>query len=500
METIQPLSHLTHTIPPVTALGADETNDASCVTRGVVVPLDPSPAQERMLRSYCGASRFAYNWAIDQVIYNMRTRSAEREAGVSETDLTPSISWQRYSLEKAFNAAKQDVAPWHHDVTCHSFYSGIKSAAKALENFTDSRAGSRKGQSMGFPKFKSRSKSKLSFTMTEVKRQSSWFKEDGHSIALILPKRRCDQLKWIHTTTSTRRLARKVAEGSARILSVTISFTGGHWQASFSVRYNVFPTSTPTKFFGGSVGIDLGISHLATLSRPVPGLTDDDGHIANPRHLDAEMRRLHKLDRSIARCEKGSKNRAKLKARRAKLHGTIAKTRDRALHELTTKVAGGFETIAIEDLNVRAMANKKHHLGRSLADASFGELRRQLTYKAHDRGATVVVIDRFFPSSKTCSSCSTAKATLSLATRTFECSSCGVRLDRDINAARNIAAEGARLLHCAQHNAQHVAGFRPETQNAGPRTNKTKLAHAKEASAAMRAEPRSQSRRLTPSA
>jgi len=291
-------------------------------------------------------------------------------------------------------------------------------------------------------------------------------------------KRRREHLAWIHTTQSTCRLARKLEAGAASIQKVTISFTGGRWQAALSVRYFVAPAVKPVKHRGGVIGVDAGITHLATLSREFPGLTDEHGHVANPRVLEKQRRKLAKFDRRPARCQKGSTNRAKVGQRRARLHGTITLTRALELHRITNTLTGGFDAVVIEDLHVSGMANKKRHLGRALADVSLAELRRQLTYKMSDRGTTLVVVDRFYPSSKTCSACGAVRAKLPLASRVFECSTCGVSLDRDANAAVNIEAEGRRLLAAALEsistsNTQDVAGLRPETQDADPRTEKT---------------------------
>ncbi|MEX2625827.1 MAG: RNA-guided endonuclease TnpB family protein, partial [Ilumatobacteraceae bacterium] len=162
--------------------------------------------------------------------------------------------------------------------------------------------------------------------------------------------------------------------------------------------------------------------------------------------------------------------------RRARLHGHITKTRALHLHHLTNALAGGFDLVAIEDLNIAGMSTRKRRLGRALADASLGELRRQLTYKTSDRDSVLVPVDRFYPSSKTCSSCTTVKAKLALHERVFNCDNpaCKMTLDRDINAARNIASEAERL-HRQQ---QVIAGLRPEIENATPRPHKTRPAHA----------------------
>jgi putative transposase len=214
------------------------------------------------------------------------------------------------------------------------------------------------------------------------------------------------------------------------------------------------------------------------------------GHIANPRHLESQLENLAKLDRALARAQPGSNNRAKLRRRRARLHGRIAKSRDLALHAVTNALLDRVEVLAVEDLSLVGMHTKKRHLGRSLADASLGVLRRQLTYKAADRGVVLVVVNRFYPSSKTCSCCGSAKAKLDLGVRIYECSTCRLVLDRDVNAAINIAQEGTRLLAQGSTEGQDVAGLRPETRNADPRQHKTTGAHAPGGSYRLRAEPR----------
>jgi putative transposase len=449
----------------------------------VVVPIDPTPAQEQLLRSYCGSARYAYNWTIGLVKENLDVRSQERSSGFAEGDLTTSLSWMPYSMTPLWNSVKDDVAPWHHDVTMHAFRSGVTNATVALKNFSESKKGVRQGRSVGFPKFKNRH-SKMSVTYTVTRTQVGWFAEDSRHVRLVLPRRatdprtvrRRDQLQWIHTTESLRRLKKKVASGNWTVQAVTISFTGGRWQASFSIRQLVLPAIVPQKLQGTLVGVDLGVKHLATLSVPVSGVSDENGHVTNPRHHDAELERLAKINRQLARAVKGSKNRAKLLKRRQLLYGRTTRTRDLYLHRLSVRLAGSFETVVLEDLNVTDMVKKAkntttHAPSRSILDAGFYELRRQLTYKANDRGHRVITVDRFYPSSKMCSHCGETKAKLALSDRVFECSTCGVRLGRDVNAARNIHREGVRLLGSE---APTVAGHQPETLNADSREPKTK--------------------------
>ncbi len=467
------------------------------VTRAVVFTVDPSPAQERLLRSYCGAARFSYNWAIGAVTGNLTTRAAERETGIDDADLTPSLSWMKFSLRKKLNADKATVAPWSGEVAKHCFDTGVNQAAAALENWRASKAGDRAGKRVGFPSFKSRHTAKLSVSFVELNHQLSWLNDSRHAVRLMLPKtlvqskdphtRRCaKQLVWLHTVESTRRLYRLVEDGRATIQKVTISYTGGRWQASFMVRYQLAerPVKRPRTRIGGEVGVDAGLTHLATLSRPVPGLTDEHGHVPNSRPLAAQLERLQELDRRLARCQKSSKNRAKLKQQRALLHGRIAATRKAAHHQLANELAARFDLVGVEDLNVAGMTHNRP-LARALADAGLGQMHTIITTECADRNTPAVIVGRFYASSKTCSDCGAAKAKLPLNVRTFDCDHCGMALDRDVNAARNIAREAVRLHELQKQEPEvNVAGLRPETRNADPRPHKTRRAAAREAVAA----------------
>lgn len=453
------------------------------VTRAVTFTLDPTPAQERMLRSYCGAARFGFNWALGVVKDNLAVRAGEREAGVAEHALTPAVSWSKYSLRKQFNVCKREVAPWSTEVAKHCFDTGIHQAADALKNWSDAKHGRRRGH-MGFPSFRPKKRPMQSVSFVELNHQLSWLHESRHAVRLMLPqalvqskdphvRAKAQLLVWVHTVESTRRLYRLVESGRATIQKVTFSYRGGRWQVSFHVRYQTAhaPVPKPHRKHGTVVGVDMGIKHLATLSQAVPGVSDEDGHVANPRVLGEQLRRLRRLDRHIARCRPGSQNRNKLVRRRARLHGRIANTRALHLHALSNTLAGGFDIVGIEDLNVKGMSHKKRRLGRHLADVSLAELRRLLTYKTTDHGHHLVVVDRFYPSSKTCSACNAVKAKLPLHVRTFDCEHCGASIDRDVNAATNIACEAERLHELAPHG--DVAGLRPETRNADSRPCQT---------------------------
>ena len=192
---------------------------------------------------------------------------------------------------------------------------------------------------------------------------------------------------------------------------------------------------------GGAVGIDLGIKTLATLS--------DGTVIENPRCLAASERRLKQAQKALSRKVKGSCRRTKARAKVARLHAHVANQRLDAMHKATTWLASTYSEICVEDLNAAGMV-KNHRLAKAVSDAAFGEFRRQLEYKTARTGAVLHVIDSWYPSSKTCSTCGRVKAKLSLNERTYRCDGCGLVMDRDLNAAVNIC----------------VAGSAPETQNA----------------------------------
>lgn len=224
----------------------------------------------------------------------------------------------------------------------------------------------------------------------------------------------------------------------AHVVRVSVSRRAGNWYASLTVERDPAVTATPK---GGAVGIDLGVKNLATLS--------DGTVIPNPRAIGTGLKALRKAQQTLSRKVKGSARREKAKEHVARLNARVADVRVDAINKVTTMISNTYGTVCIEDLNVAGMV-KNHHLARSVSDAALGEFRRQLEYKAARNGAVLRVVDRWYPSSKTCSNCGVVKAKLSLSERTFNCDDCGISIDRDLNAAINIC----------------VAGSAPETLNA----------------------------------
>jgi putative transposase len=190
---------------------------------------------------------------------------------------------------------------------------------------------------------------------------------------------------------------------------------------------------------GHTVGVDLGVKDFA--------VTSDGERIANPRHLERKARNLARYQRRMARCQRGSANRAKARTKVARAHRKVRNARRDFLHRASTHLVRSADTIVIEDLAVKNMIRNRH-LARAIADCGWGTFRRQLEYKCERAGRDLIVVDRWFPSSKTCSACGHLLAELSLSTRHWTCPSCGSRNDRDINAAKNILAAGLAVSAC----------------------------------------------------
>ncbi len=398
----------------------------------VKVALDPTPRQERLLESHAGAARFAYNAGLAHV-KDMLERQEKPE-------------WSYYALRRWWNQAKGALAvnavtgeTWWRKNSKEAYNAGLKSLADALSNWSKSRKGLRKGRRVGFPRFKSKDRATPRFAYTT----GSFGLIDYDPYALRLPK-----IGRVHCMENVS----KRVDG-AKILRMSVSRHAGRWMASLTVERKDGPMPTPLK--GGSVGIDLGVKQLATLS--------DGTIIRNPRALDSNLRRLRREQKNLSRKRKGSNRRRKARTRVARLHARVADLRRDLLDKTTTMLARTYADISIEDLNVAGMV-RNHRLARSVEDAAFAEFRRLLTYKTARTGARLHVIDRWYPSSKTCSNCGTVKAKLSLSERVYHCEECGLSIDRDLNAAINI----------------QVAGSAPETLNArggnGRRTDASRRA------------------------
>lgn len=422
--------------------------------QGYLFALDLTPGQERAVLAHAGAARVAHNWALARVKAVMDQRAAERTYGIPHGELTPAISWSAPALRKAWNATKDEVAPWWRKCSKEAFNTGLDTLARSLKSWSDSRSGKRAGRPVGFPRFKSRR-----HTTPSVRYTTGAIRVEPDRKHVVLP--RLGRLK-IHE--SARKLARRLDAGTARIMSATVRRDRGRWHVAFCVEVDR-AERTPARP-ASVVGVDVGIRHLAVLST---------GEVVpNPRHLSTAERRLRALSRRLSRREapdrrtgtRPSNRWQHARARLGRAHARVANLRRDALHKLTTHLAREHGTVVVEDLNVTGMLRNRR-LARHIADAGFAELRRQLAYKSLWNGGRLVVADRWYPSSKTCSGCGTVKTKLTLSERAYRCDSCGLVLDRDLNAARNLAALAAAETTTAGSGPVAGRGADRQTPRAG---------------------------------
>lgn len=395
------------------------------VTQAYRFALDPTPSQARDLERHAGAARFAFNWALAAVKANLGQRAAERSYGLDGDGLTPALGWSLPALRRDWNQAKGQAAPWWAECSKESYNTGLDGVARALRNFSDSKAGKRKGRKTGFPKFKSRRR-----TTPAVKFTTGVIRVEPDRKHVTLPR-----LGRVKAHESTRKLARRLEAGTARVLSATVRREAGRWFCSFTVE--VQRTTRQPAQPDAVVGVDLGISTLAVLST--------GECVPNPRHLNKALRKLRSASRTLSRRvgpdrRSGQRPSARWKAAQreiSRVHTRVANLRKDAIHKLTTGLAAMYGTVVVEDLNVAGMLGNRR-LARHISDAGFGEIRRQLDYKTAWGGGRLTVADRWFPSSKTCSACGTVRPKLSLGTRVFTCVRCGLVIDRDLNASLNL--------------------------------------------------------------
>ena len=264
----------------------------------------------------------------------------------------------------------------------------------------------------------------------------------------------------LKTFESTRKMYRHLERGTGRILSATVSERGSKFYVSFTVEVDraIPATRSPERV----IGIDVGLSTLytgATLAgEQVLG-------VSNPRNFAKREAKLAKAQRTASRRQGPKKGQTpsnrwkRANAQVQKMHAASANARKNPIHETTTMLAKNYDLIVVEDLNVKGLLKNKS-LAKHIYDASWAEFTRQLEYKALWYGARVVKADRFFPSSKTCSSCGVARTTLPLDLREFHCETCGLKVDRDLNAATNLAgwASTAPVVDTTSAGTSSVAG------------------------------------------
>ncbi|MFD3461741.1 IS607 family element RNA-guided endonuclease TnpB [Nocardia fluminea] len=411
--------------------------------------LDPTATQERAIRSHCGAARFAHNHMLALVKAVIDQRSAERSYGVPDNEMTPALGWSLAALRKTWNRRKDTVAPWWSANSKEAYNSGLNGLARGLDAWSASRKGARAGAAVGFPRFKPKHRvvDSVRFTTGAIR-----VDHDRHHVTLPV-------LGTIHTHESTRKLARRIEAGTARILAATVKYDGRRWYCAFAViveakRMGYRARRSPHPV----VGVDVGVKDLLVVAAP-------DGteieRIPAPRPLAAAHRKLRRLQRRAAR-QRGRWDPAtgtrqdpsmrwlRTQTRIARIHARVANIRRHELHTVTTGLVRNHDVVVVEDLNVAGMSRRggayKRGLNRAIGDGALGRIRTQLGYKTTWNHARLVTADRWFPSTQTCSRCQ-AKTKLALRDRTYYCRNGCPPIDRDTNAAINLARLGETTEH-----------------------------------------------------
>lgn len=409
--------------------------------------LDPTPTQLRGLASHAGAARFAHNHMLALVKAVMDQRAAERSYGISESDLTPVVGWSLPALRKVWNQRKAWCAPWWAENSKEAYNTGLDGLARGLDAWSKSRKGQRKGRAVGFPRFRSaRAPRSVRFTTGTIRIEA-----DRRHVTL-------PRLGAVRTHESTRKLARRLEAGTARILSATVGQdSAGRWHCALQtiVAGKSRPAHAPRSPHP-VVGVDVGVKADSLLVVATPDGVEID-RIPAPKSLTAAQSRLRALQRRAARqhgpYEAQTRTRQQPSNRwRATqtmighMHAHAAAVRRDVLHKATTALAQRHDVVVVETLNAAGMRTKggahKRGLNRALADAALAEIRRMLGYKTRWYGSHLVEADQFYPSSKTCTACGRRKPNLILADRVFDCEHCGVQIDRDLGAAINLARLG----------------------------------------------------------
>lgn len=374
------------------------------VLRAFRYRFEPTPEQALMLRRTIGCCRLVYNKALHQ-------RSEAWANGKK------SIGYVAQSAALTAWKKTDDLA-FLNEVSCVPLQQTLRHLQTAYKNFFQKRA--------KYPSFKKRrhgGSAEYTRSAFRMKDGALWLAKMDEPLAI----------RW------SRPLPKGV-EPSTMTVSLDAA---GRWHISMLCED---ASIKPLKRSKSAVGVDVGLNALVTLST--------GERIPNPRHDDAELRRKRILSRRCARTQKGSKNRNRARLKLARLHARVSDRRRDHLHKLSTQLVRENQAIVVEDLNVRGMVRNRS-LARAISDAGWSELVRQLEYKCKWYGRTLVKVDRWFPSSKTCSACGLVRDSLDLSVRQWRCE-CGAEHDRDHNAARNILAAGLAVSGCGPGVSQRV--------------------------------------------
>lgn len=375
------------------------------VTRGYTTELDPTHAQYALFCQYAGIARYAYNYGL-----------ARKQEAYKHKEKMPTA----IDLQKELTARKHDDLDWLNHASKWVVQNALRNLDEAFDRFFEKcklkKQGLWKGK-CGYPRFKSKHKGRGSFRLDNP--------VHVFDTAVQLPrigKVRLKEHGYIPTW-------------GVKVLSATVSEKAGRWFVSVQVQEE---QADPLPATGPVIGIDVGITTLATLS--------DGRTFANPKALRSRLKALKRISRRHSKKQKGSSNRKKAQKKLARLHMRIAAIRKDTLHKVTSSIVAKNKSpeerprvIVVEDLHIAGML-KNRKLSRAISDVGLYEFKRQLLYKSVQAGIEVKQVSRWFPSSKTCSNCGNVKEELSLSERVYICLECGYTADRDENAARVLAS------------------------------------------------------------
>lgn len=366
------------------------------------IRLHPTPEQANHFAQAAGTARFTFNWAVAEW-------QKQYEAGRKPN---------ARALRTHFNAIRKEQFPWTYHVSKSVVEGAFMDVASAFKNFFAGNQGKRK---VGYPKFKSKKRSRAAFYLANDR-----FTVGDH---------------WIDMSKLGRVNMAEKLRFSGKILSARVSKTADRWFVSITVEMpdEVLFTIHPP------VGIDVGLNRLATLN--------DGRRYENQRPLTHHLKKVRQLNKELARRIKGGKNWLKTKSKLGRQHDEIACQRLDVLHKLTTQIVQTSGIVAVEDLHVKGLIQNRC-LSRAFSDAAVGKLLDLLECKISHTGGVLIKVGRFYPSSQLCHWCGAQRCDLTLADRVFVCpdSTCGYIGDRDENASWNILQEALRLFGLANLN------------------------------------------------
>jgi putative transposase len=363
----------------------------------------PTKAQEARLYRMAGARRFVYNWALDR----RKRYYAEYGKGISQKQLSSELT----------NLKGKPDTLWLREADSQMLQQALRDVEGAFEAFFEKRS--------RFPRFRSKKAGHYTFRIPQRVKV-----EEGE---VYVPK-----VGWVRIRQS------REVEGKTKSATFKRDATG-HWYVALTNEFEMPNVEPPAS--ERPVGVDLGLKDLFVLS--------DGERVPAPRFARKADRKLKKAQKNLSRKKPGSRRREKAKHRVARVHRKVSNQRSDFLHKLTTDLTRKYDCICVEDLSTKGLAKTK--LSRSVLDAAFGEFLRQVEYKATWNFKRSVKVGRFFPSTKLCSECGALNPNLTLSDRTWLCS-CGTQHDRDLNASRNILAEGMRVLAAGQTDNPNARG------------------------------------------